>query len=138
VPAWALRLGLGLNSADAAGAALPQWARAVAAEARAGVALADRVTAAGSPSGVDAVLRDTSAAEQVGALVAGADEVAAWWREWRDLDPAINGADLVAAGVRPGPAIGRALAAVRAQVLDGVAGDRSAQLAHALAVATQG
>lgn len=137
VPAWALRLGLGLNAADASRVAVPQWARAVAAEARAGLALAARVQQAGAASAVDVVLRDTSAAEQVGALVAGADAVAIWWREWRDLVPAISGADLVAAGVRPGPAIGRALAAVRALVLDGVAGDRDAQLAHALAMVAQ-
>ena len=137
VSAWALRLGLGLEPADAAGAAVPQWARAVAAEVRAGLALAARVKAASSPSSIDAVLRDTSAAEQVGALIGGADAVARWWSDWRDFAPAINGSDLVAAGVRPGPGIGRALAALRAQALDGVAGDRDAQLAYALAVAAQ-
>jgi tRNA nucleotidyltransferase (CCA-adding enzyme) len=134
-PTWALRLGLGLTSTAADGAALPQWARAVAAEVRAGLLLAERVGNASPASAVDAVLRDTSPAEQVGALVAGADSVATWWAQWRDLTPAISGADLVAAGVPPGPAIGRALAAVRADVLDGVAGDRAQQLHRALAVA---
>jgi urocanate hydratase len=107
----------------------------VAAEVRAGLLLAERVGNASPASAVDAVLRDTSPAEQVGALVAGADSVATWWAQWRDLTPAISGADLVAAGVPPGPAIGRALAAVRADVLDGVAGDRAQQLHRALAVA---
>ena len=37
-----------------------------------------------------------------------------WWSGDRDRDAAVRGADLVAAGVPPGPAIGRALAAVRA------------------------
>jgi hypothetical protein len=53
----------------------------------------------------------------------------------RDVRPAISGEDLVAAGVRPGPAIGRSLAAVRAALLDGeVDGDRSRQLDLALRV----
>ena len=134
-PTWAIRLGLGLRPEAAAAAAVPQWARAVAAEARAGLQLADRVRGAHSASAIDVVLRDTAAAEQVGAVIAGADAVATWWAQWRDMTPAINGADLVAAGVPPGPAIGRALAAVRADVLDGRAGDRDQQLAHALVVA---
>jgi tRNA nucleotidyltransferase (CCA-adding enzyme) len=134
-PAWALRLGLGIRPDAAAGAAVPQWARAVANEARAGVQLAARVRGEESASGIDAVLRDTSAAEQVGAVIAGADAVATWWAQWRDMTPAIDGSDLVAAGVPPGPAIGRALAAVRSDVLDGLAGDREQQLARALAVA---
>jgi tRNA nucleotidyltransferase (CCA-adding enzyme) len=99
------------------------------------VQLAARVRGEESASGIDAVLRDTSAAEQVGAVIAGADAVATWWAQWRDMTPAIDGSDLVAAGVPPGPAIGRALAAVRSDVLDGLAGDREQQLARALAVA---
>ncbi len=134
-PTWALRLGLGLRPDAVAGAAVPQWARAIASEARAGVQLAARVRGEESASAIDAVLRDTSAAEQVGAVIAGADAVATWWAQWRDMTPAIDGSDLVAAGVPPGPAIGRALAAVRRDVLDGLAGDREQQLARALVVA---
>jgi tRNA nucleotidyltransferase (CCA-adding enzyme) len=84
---------------------------------------------------VDAVLRQSAPAEQVGAVIAGANAAATWWAQWRDMTPAIDGSDLVAAGVPAGPAIGRALAAVRADLLDGIAGDRGEQLARALAVA---
>jgi tRNA nucleotidyltransferase (CCA-adding enzyme) len=134
-PLWALRLGLGLRATSAASAAVPQWARAVAAEVRAGLVLAGRVQEAGTASAVDAVLRGTAAAEQVGAVIGGADAVATWWAQWRDMTAAIDGSDLVAAGVPPGPSIGRALAAVRADVLDGVAGDRAQQLTRALVIA---
>jgi tRNA nucleotidyltransferase (CCA-adding enzyme) len=134
-PVWALRLGLGLNATAAASAAVPQWARAVALEVRSGLQLAERVQDAGTASAVDRLLRESAPAEQVGALIAGADAVAMWWAQWRDMTPAIDGSDLVAAGVPPGPAIGRALAAVRADLLDGIAGGPAEQLARALAVA---
>lgn len=135
VPPWALRLGLGLQPQVIAGVAVAGWARAVAMEARAGLALAGDIDAAARPSVVDALLRDRPAAEQVGALVGGATQVGTWWARWRDMSADVDGTDLVAAGVTPGPAIGRALAAVRAAVLDGECGDRDAQLALALSVA---
>jgi hypothetical protein len=50
----------------------------------------------------------------------------------------VRGADLVRAGVPPGPAIGRALAEVRAALLDGRAGGPEAQLEMALRVAREG
>lgn len=133
--AWALRLGLGLTPEAAQTTAVPQWGRAVAAEVRAGLALATAVSGAGSPSRVDALLRDRSGAEQVGALIAGATDVARWWDEWRDLTPFINGTDLVAAGVPAGPVMGRALAAARSAMLDGRAPSREEQMAVALDVA---
>jgi hypothetical protein len=49
----------------------------------------------------------------------------------------VRGSDLVRAGVAPGPAIGRALAAVRAAVLDGAVGGPDEQLALALRVAAE-
>ncbi len=134
-PSWALGLGLGLTPERAATAAVPGWARAVALEVRAGVGLATALRSVSRPSEVDAMLRDRSAAEQVGALIGGAEVVAQWWEEWRDCTPEVGGADLVAAGMAPGPAIGRALRAVRCAVLDGDGGDRDAQLRLALAVA---
>lgn len=137
-PAWALRLGLGLTAQAAQVAAVPQWARAVAAEVRAGLALGPQVGAARQPSRVDALLRDRSAAEQVGALIAGAADVARWWADWRDRVPEVSGTDLVAAGVRPGPGMGRALAAARSAMLDGRAASRDAQLAVALEAAAAG
>jgi hypothetical protein len=129
---WALRLGLGLTPAQVGVVAVPQWARAVAAEAHNGIGLAARLSGVDRPSQVDASLRDRPDAEQVGALIGGAEQVARWWAAWRDCTPGIDGSDLVAAGVRPGPGIGRALAVVRAAVLDGEIGDRDAQLALAL------
>ena len=132
-PAWALRLGLGVRPDAVPASAMPQWARAVAAEVRAGLELAAQVSSASRPSQVDALLHDRPAAMQVGALVGGAEVVATWWAQWRDTTPLVRGSDLVAAGVPAGPAIGRALRVVRAAVLDGAAGDRDAQLALALA-----
>jgi hypothetical protein len=132
---WALRLGLGVSSAAAAGAALPQWARAIGQEVRAGLDMAPALMGAQSPSQVDAALGAVPPAMQVGAFVGGADVVARWWHEWRDLSPGIGGADLVAAGVRPGPAIGRCLRLVRAAVLDGEVNGRGEEMALALAEA---
>lgn len=137
-PIWALRLGLGVVEPAARDAAVAQWARAVAAEVREGLTLAPQVASAARPSQVDALLRDRAPATQVGALVAGAEDVATWWGSWRDASPQVSGADLVAAGVAPGPSIGRALRAVRAAVLDGTVGDRDAQLALALSEARGG
>jgi tRNA nucleotidyltransferase (CCA-adding enzyme) len=133
--AWALRLGLGVHPGAAEAAALPQWARAIAREVRDGLALGVTLAGRTRPSEVDAILRDRAPAAQVGASIAGADVVARWWETWRDLVPEVTGSDLVAAGVAPGPAIGRALRAVRAAVLDGEARDRGEQMAMALAEA---
>ncbi len=69
------------------------------------------------------------------ALPAGAGSVAGWWVGHRDHQIAVTGADLVAEGVTPGPAIGRALAEVRAAMLDGRVAGREQQLALALGVA---
>jgi len=132
VSPWALRLGLGVEPAAAAGAALPAWARAVAREVRDGVKRARLVAAAKRPSEVDALLGAMPAAAQIGAFVGGADSVATWWATWRDLAAEVGGSDLVAAGVAPGPGIGRALRAVRRAVLDGTATGRAEQMVIAL------
>jgi len=134
-PHWALRLGLGLTPKAAASVALPQWSRAVAVEVREGLLLAPQLLAAGRPSDVDCLLRGRAAAAQIGAFVAGASCVSDWWASWRDATADVNGSDLVAAGVPPGPGIGRALAALRVALLDGLAGDRDSQMAIALAAA---
>lgn len=132
---WALRLGLGVRVAAVDAAAVPQWARAIAREVRAGLALATDLGGGQAPSRIDAVLGSVPPATQVGAFVGGADVVARWWHEWRDQAPEITGADLVAAGVPPGPAIGRSLREVRAAVLDGEVAGRGEQMAMALAEA---
>ncbi len=138
VPRWAARLGAAVDGAVLGQVALPGWAVATAQEWRRGARLAQALDAASRPSEVDRLLRAAPPATQVGALAAGADVVADWWARDRDLRPAIDGSDLVAAGIAPGPAIGRALAAVRAAVLDGSIGhDRDVQLDLALRVARE-
>jgi tRNA nucleotidyltransferase (CCA-adding enzyme) len=79
------------------------------------------------------------AGEEVLLLMAGLGEAGrAWVRrylcELRPLALAVRGADLVAAGVRPGRAVGRALAATRRARLDGEIGSGE-ELAYALAAA---
>ncbi|WP_217912838.1 CCA tRNA nucleotidyltransferase [Miltoncostaea marina] len=138
VPLWALRLGAGVEAGAFAHAALPGWARAVAAEVLGGAALAERIAAAAAPSQVDRLLRAAPPAAAVAALAHGAEAVGEWWSHGRAREPAVRGADLVRAGVAPGPAIGRALEAVRAAVLDGRVAGYDDQLALALDVARGG
>lgn len=135
---WALRLGLGVRPEAAEAASLPQWARAIAREVREGLALGVALAERSVPSEIDAVLRDQAPAVQVGAFIAGASAVSRWWAEWRDLAPLVTGTDLVAAGIAPGPVIGRCLQAVRAAALDGSVHDREGQMALALAEARRG
>jgi tRNA nucleotidyltransferase (CCA-adding enzyme) len=135
LPAWTLRLGLGLEPGALARLAVPGWARALGAEAAEGPATALLLPPSAPPSHVDEVLRRTPPATAVAALAAGAEPVARWWVEWRDAAPPVGGADLVGAGVPPGPAIGRALREVRAAWLDGRVRDRDALLALGLEVA---
>jgi tRNA nucleotidyltransferase (CCA-adding enzyme) len=135
LPAWPLRLGEALDPETLARTAVPGWARALGAEGRAGGALAGRLAPGAAPSEIDRLLRSVPPATAVGALAGGAEAVAAWWAGDRDREPAVRGADLVAAGVTPGPAIGRALAGVRAAVLDGRVGGPGEQLALALRLA---
>ncbi len=85
-----------------------------------------------SASGLWALLR-REAPETV-ALAGGLDAREAarkWFDEVRGIRLAIDGDDLVAAGLS-GPAVGRALDAAMAAALDGEAVDRAAQLAVAL------
>lgn len=138
LPAWPLRMGEALAPETASRVAVPGWARGLASEAGEGAALAGRLARAARPSEVDRVLRAAPPAAAVAALAGGAEAVAAWWGGDRDREPAVRGADLVRAGVAPGPAIGRALAEVRDALLDGRVGDRDEQLALALRVARGG
>jgi len=68
------------------------------------------------------------------AAAVGSASARDWLRRGRHERLAITGDDLVAAGLS-GPAVGRALRAARAALLDGSAPDREAQLAAALAAA---
>lgn len=136
VPGWAMRLGGGVEADAVAGAALPGWARAIAAEVAAGPELAGRLSQAGAPSEIDRMLHVAPPATAIGALAAGAEVVAGWWTS--DRAPSVTGADLVRAGVAPGPAIGRALAEVRAALLDGRVEGHDEQLALALRTVREG
>lgn len=124
---------------DRLGFAAPDRQAIVASATRAqGLALA--LEAARSPSEVAAAV-DRAPAEAValaGAL--GPREAARQWlSRLRHVRLEITGADLLAAGVPPGPALGRGLAAALAAKLDGRAADRCGELSVALAsVAPQG
>ncbi len=126
---WALRMGCSVAPQAVQRAAVDGWARGIAAEAAAAPQLAERLAAAGRPSRVDDVVRGAKPATAVVAHADGAAAIAGWWATMRDIRLAISGEDLVAAGIPPGPAIGRGLAAARIALLDGeVDGDAGAQL----------
>ena len=85
-----------------------------------------------SASGLWALLRREAPETVALAGGLGAREAARrWLEEVRGVRLAIDGDDLVAAGLS-GPAVGRALEAAMGALLDGEAGDREAQLAVAL------
>ena len=105
-------------------------AEAAAIVAAAGVDAA--ALAAARPSEADLLLRRHPPEAAVVAAAAGAAPARDWLERARHERLAITGDDLLAAGLR-GPAVGRALQAARAALLDGDAPDRDAQLAAALA-----
>jgi len=101
-----------------------------------------------------ATLEETERPAQIGAAVAGAEieEIALagalaaprgrerarrWLQELRHLRLAIDGRDLLAAGIAPGPEIGLGLAAALGALLDGSAQTRAEQLQRALAAITE-
>lgn len=135
VVAWAARLGAAVTALALDQMAVPGWARATARAAREGPALAAAIGQMARPSQVDAALRAAAPAAALTAAIADGGAVARWWAAEGAMAPSISGADLIAAGVPPGPAIGRALAEVRAALLDGEVGGRDEQLALALRVA---
>jgi tRNA nucleotidyltransferase (CCA-adding enzyme) len=85
-----------------------------------------------APSAADLVLRRRPLEAAALAAAAGSAPAREWLERGRHARLAITGDDLLAAGLR-GPAVGRALQAARAALLDGAAPDREAQLAAALA-----
>ena len=138
LPRWALRAGAALEDPARAELAVPGWARGLAAEIADGPRLWDTLVRIHRPSEIDHVLARTPIATQIGAHALGAPHIITWWTTWRGAHVAVRGADLVAAGVAPGPAIGRALAALRGAVLDGELADSAAQRAFAIAAAQVG
>lgn len=112
----------------------------------------DRETIAAAATRADALaaaLADAEADSELVELLAGsrpesaalagalgeAAKAARWLEQLRHVRLEIDGADLLAAGVPEGPAIGRGLRAALAAKLDGLAPDREAQLAEALRAA---
>ncbi len=94
-----------------------------------------------APHEVEAALAPLAGEELLLLMAAGGEAERAWVRRYlcdlRPLALAVRGADLVAAGIRPGREIGRALAATRRARLDGEIG-RGEELAYALAEARRG
>jgi tRNA nucleotidyltransferase (CCA-adding enzyme) len=84
------------------------------------------------PSGIWALLRrETPETVALAGGLGASENARRWLEELRHAKLAITGDDLLAAGLE-GPAIGRALDAATAAMLDGEAGDRQRQLAAAL------
>lgn len=100
-------------------------------------AVGEALASARRPSEIEAAVEHDDAPELValaGAL--GAEEPAREWLErLRHQRLEIGGSDLLAAGVRPGPAVGAGLAAARAAMLDGRGATREEQLTEALRAA---
>jgi tRNA nucleotidyltransferase (CCA-adding enzyme) len=132
---WALRAGVALEDSARTGLAVPGWARGLADEVADGPRLRDTLERIARPSEIDHVLAHAPVATQIAAHALGAPHIVAWWTSWRGVHVALRGGDLIAAGIAPGPAIGRALAALRAAVLDGELADVDAQRAFAIRAA---
>ncbi len=111
---------------------LPRPAAALDA-ARDPAGLAAAMRAADRPSALHALLRGRTAEAVALAGAHGAEEPARrWLGELRHVRPAVTGADLVAAGVPPGPEVGERLRRALAAKLDGAAPTREAELAAAI------
>jgi tRNA nucleotidyltransferase (CCA-adding enzyme) len=87
------------------------------------------------PSALTAHGRGRGGVELVIARALGAEWIDSYVSEWRGVRLEIGGADLLDAGVRQGPRVGRGLAAALDAKLDGEAGGREAELDVALRAA---
>jgi len=98
--------------------------------------LARELAAARSPSQIALAVGDAGVEAVALAGALGAAEPAREWIErLRGVRLEIGGADLIAAGIPQGPAVGRGLRAALAAKLDGRAADRAGELAAAVAAA---
>lgn len=79
--------------------------------------------------------RDRPGTELLLARALGAEWLDRYASEWRGVGLEIGGADLMAAGVPEGPAVGRGLDAALSAKLDGEAGGRDQELRVALEAA---
>ena len=104
--------------------------------ARTGPVLAPRLRRARAASSIAAAVgrAPVEAVALAGALGA-ADNARRWIEQLRFVTLSIGGADLIAAGVPGGPAIGAGLRAALSAKLDGRVGDRDEELAVALRAA---
>jgi tRNA nucleotidyltransferase (CCA-adding enzyme) len=91
-----------------------------------------------SPSAIYALLRDEPAEGLALALALGVapEPILEWSTRLRFVRLDITGDDLIAAGVEPGPALGRALSETLRAKLDGEVDGRDEELRYALQVAT--
>jgi tRNA nucleotidyltransferase (CCA-adding enzyme) len=87
------------------------------------------------PSQAVSQARGHSPTELVLARALGAEWLDDYVSIWRDVSLAIDGDDLIAAGIPAGPAIGRGLKAALRAKLDGEISGRDEELARALALA---
>jgi tRNA nucleotidyltransferase (CCA-adding enzyme) len=91
------------------------------------------------PSEAVEIARGCDPVELVLARALGAEWLDRYLAEWRDVTLEIDGGDLIAAGLAPGPALGRGLEAALRMKLDGeLAEGREAELAAALEAARSG
>jgi tRNA nucleotidyltransferase (CCA-adding enzyme) len=90
-----------------------------------------------SASGIHTLLRDEPPEALALALALGAppEPIMAWATSLRHVRLDITGDDLIAAGVEPGPALGRALAETLRAKLDGEVSGRDEELKLALELA---
>jgi tRNA nucleotidyltransferase (CCA-adding enzyme) len=130
--------------ADLAGA--PPWAERLVPAERARALLAAALGPAGRerelaaarpqrPSQAVELARGHDPVELVLARALGAEWLDEYLEEWSAVTLVIDGADLIAAGVPQGPALGRGLAAALRAKLDGEISSRDQELATALAAA---
>ncbi len=87
------------------------------------------------PSDATALARGHDPTELLIARALGAEWLDDYMGVWRNVELEIDGADLIEAGIKEGPALGRALAAALRRKLDGEIEGRDAELAAALAAA---
>ena len=103
------------------------------------VGVAEELTGLGEPATPSAAVAIAGSHRPLQLLLAramGATWLDRYMAEWRRVRLEIDGADLLAAGVEEGPAIGRGLGAALRQKLDGELSGRETELAAALAAAS--
>jgi tRNA nucleotidyltransferase (CCA-adding enzyme) len=90
------------------------------------------------PSEAVALAEPRDPVELLLARAMGAEWLDRYLAEWRDVALEIDGDDLIAAGIQPGPAMGRGLKEALRRKLDGEIKDREQELKVALEVARSG